>query len=44
MKEECRERIGQFWLWVVVVKMPCVEDLGGTGTGRGAYLHLRNSR
>ena len=40
MKEGCRERIGQIWLWVVAVKMPYVEDQGGTGTGRGAYLHL----
>ena len=38
--EECRERIERFWLWVVVVRMPCVEDEGGTGTGRAACLHL----
>ena len=36
MKEECREQIGQSWLWVVVVKLPCVEDQGGTRAGRGA--------
>ena len=40
MKEECRERIGQFWLWVVAVKMPCAEHWGGTGTGRAACSHL----
>lgn len=40
MKEECRERIGQFWLLVAVVKMLCVEDRGETRTGGGACLHL----
>ena len=38
--KECRGQIGQFWLLVVVVKLPYVADLGGTGTGCGECLHL----